>query len=119
MADQAKVIGKKAQNLMESLSMDRVYDYMFHLITEYSKLQDFKPVPPSSAQEVCPESLLCFADEKQRQFLEKSTVFPSQVPPCTLQHANSNLIKSWIEQKKKNIKDVEDMEKVKAERRAN
>ena len=76
MADQAKVIGKKAQNLMESLSMDRVYDYMFHLITEYSKLQDFKPVPPSSAQEVCPESLLCFADEKKRQFLEKSTVFP-------------------------------------------
>lgn len=119
MAYQAKVIGKEAQNLMESLSMDRVYDYMFNLITEYSKLQDFKPVPPSSAQEICPESLLCLADEKQRQFLEKSTVFPSQAPPCTLQHANSNLIKSWIEQKKKNIKDVEDMEKVKAERRVN
>ncbi|KAM3691574.1 hypothetical protein ACJW31_08G024700 [Castanea mollissima] len=116
---EAKVIGKEAQNLMESLSMDRVYDYMFHLITEYSKLQDFKPVPPSSAQEVCPESLLCLADEKQRQFLEKSTAFPSQAPPCTLQHANSNLIRSWIEQKRKNIKDVEDMEKVKAERRAN
>ena len=118
MADQARAIGKEGQNLMESLSMDRVYDYMFHLITEYSKLQDFKPVSPSSALEVCSESLLCFADEKQRQFLQKSTAFPSESPPCTLQPANSNVIKSWIQQKNKNIKDVEDMEKVKSQRRS-
>lgn len=116
MADQAKAIGKEGQTLMKTLSMDRVYDYMFHLITEYSKLQNFKPVPPSSALEVCPKSLLCFADDKQRQFLEKSTAFPSQAPPCTLQPANSNLINGLIQQKKKNIKDVEDMEKLKAQR---
>ncbi|GMY10590.1 O-glucosyltransferase rumi homolog [Fagus crenata] len=115
---EARAIGKEGQNLMESLSMDRVYDYMFHLITEYSKLQDFKPVSPSSALEVCSESLLCFADEKQRQFLQKSTAFPSEAPPCTLQPANSNVIKSWIQQKNKNIKDVEDMEKVKSQRRS-
>ncbi|KAJ7959817.1 O-glucosyltransferase rumi-like protein [Quillaja saponaria] len=82
---EAEAIGKGGQDFMESLSMDRVYDYMFHLISEYSKLQHFKPTPPSTALEVCAESLLCFADEKQKQFLKKSTTFPSQSPPCTLQ----------------------------------
>jgi hypothetical protein len=67
---------------------------------------------------VCPESLLCLADDKQRQFLEKSTAFTSQAPPCTLQPANSNLIKELIQQKEKNMKDVEDMEKLKAQRRS-
>lgn len=119
MADQAKAIGKEGQKLMETLSMNRVYDYMFHLITEYSKLQDFKPVPPSSAQELCPESLICIADGKQREFLQQSTVLPSHAPPCSLQPANSNLINSWIQQKKKIVKDVEDMEKVEAQRRSN
>jgi hypothetical protein len=118
MADQAKAIGKEGQNLMEILSMDRVYDYMFHLITVYSKLQNFKPVPPSSALEVCPKSLLCLADDKQRQFLEKSTALPSQAPPCSLQTANSNLINGLIQQKKKSIKDVEDMEMLKVQRRS-
>ncbi|XP_040992070.1 protein O-glucosyltransferase 1-like [Juglans microcarpa x Juglans regia] len=116
---EAKEIGKEGQKLMETLSMDRVYDYMFHLITEYSKLQDFKPVPPYSAQELCPESLLCIADIKQRQFLEQSTTFPSQAPPCTLQPSNSNLIKSWIQRKKKFVEDVENMEKMKTEGRSN
>lgn len=45
--------------------MDHVYDYMYHLIVEYSKLQDFKPAPPSLAQEVCVESILCVADKQQ------------------------------------------------------
>lgn len=69
---------------MESLSMDRVYDYMFHLVSEYSKLLDFKPVPPSTASEVCVHSMLCFANEKQRMYLNRSMAFPSQTPPCTL-----------------------------------
>ncbi|XP_059430144.1 uncharacterized protein LOC132163790 [Corylus avellana] len=115
---EAKAIGKEGQTLMETLSMDRVYDYMFHLITEYSKLQNFKPVPPSSALEVCPKSLLCLADDKQRQFLEKSTAFPSEAPPCSLQSADSNLIKGLIQQKNKSIMDVEDMEKLKVQRRS-
>ncbi|CAK9164206.1 unnamed protein product [Ilex paraguariensis] len=82
---EAEKIGRGAQDFMENLSMRRVYDYMYHLITEYSKLQDFTPVLPSSAQEICVDSLLCFADEKQRQFLKKSTSLPSPAPSCTLQ----------------------------------
>ncbi|XP_020679085.1 protein O-glucosyltransferase 1 isoform X1 [Dendrobium catenatum] len=74
----AEAIGIKGQQLMEDLSMDRVYDYMFHLIMEYSKLLDFKPTPPPSALEVC------MADEKQREILEKSSSLPSSTTACTL-----------------------------------
>lgn len=78
--------------------MDTVYSYMFHLITEYSKLLDFKPTPPPSALEVCADSLLCIADEKQRQFLEKSAASVSSVPPCSLNRAGSDIIYSWLQQ---------------------
>lgn len=107
---EAQKIGKAGQDLMESLSMDRVYDYMFHLISEYSKLQDFKPVPPSSALEVCVDSLTCFADEKQKQFFERATAFPSPSPPCTLQPANIDFIKRWMQQKQRTITNVREME---------
>lgn len=103
-------MGKAGQDFMETLNMDRVYDYMFHLMMEYSKLQDFKPVPPSSALEVCVDSLLCLADQKQRQFLDRSTAFPSPSPPCTLQPANGNLIKRWKQQKQQIITNVRDLE---------
>nr|UYE91542.1 putative glycosyltransferase [Anoectochilus roxburghii] len=80
----AEAIGQKGQKLMEELSMDRVYDYMFHLIQEYSKLQDFKPAPPRSSLEVCPDTVLCFADDKQRELLEKSSSSPAATAPCIL-----------------------------------
>lgn len=83
-SSQAESIGRAAQDFMGNLSMDRVYDYMYHLITEYAKLQDFKPVLPSNALEVCVDSVFCFANENQRQFLERSFVFPSSAPPCSL-----------------------------------
>ncbi|KAK7301757.1 hypothetical protein RJT34_12631 [Clitoria ternatea] len=85
--DEAEALGKRGQDFMQNLNMDRVYDYMFHLISEYAKLQDFKPTPPSGALEVCSESVLCYADEKQRTFLRKTTAFPSRDPPCTLRPA--------------------------------
>lgn len=84
---EAAALGKRGQDYMESLNIDRIYDYTFHLISEYSKLLDFKPTTPSTALEVCEESVLCFADEKQRSFLSRSTVSPSQTPPCTLKPA--------------------------------
>ncbi|XP_022970432.1 O-glucosyltransferase rumi homolog [Cucurbita maxima] len=95
---EAEAIGQQGQNFMESLSMDTVYAYMFQLITEYSKLLDFKPTPPPSALEVCSESLLCIADEKQRQFLEKSATSASLVPPCSLNRAGSDSVYSWLQQ---------------------
>ncbi|KAK8995278.1 hypothetical protein V6N11_069719 [Hibiscus sabdariffa] len=109
---QAEAIGKRAQQLMESISMDRVYGYMFHLISEYAKLQDFKPVPPSSAQQVCEESLLCFADDRQKELLMKSAVAAvSPTPPCTLiKRPNPNYFTIWAEQKQKIIDNLKDKE---------
>ncbi|KAJ0944428.1 putative glycosyl transferase CAP10 domain-containing protein [Helianthus annuus] len=84
---------------MERLNMDRVYDYMYHLITEYAKLLDFKPVRPSTALEECNESLLCYADETHRGFLERSTATPSPSPPCKLPPPNVEMIKKKMEAK--------------------
>ncbi|XP_068339633.1 uncharacterized protein [Pyrus communis] len=106
---EAKAMGQRGQDFMESLSMDRVYDYMFHLITEYSKLLDFKPDIPASAMEVCTESLLCLADPIQRECLKKSTAYPSPGPPCALQSADSSLIKRWKRRKQETMDAVEDM----------
>ncbi|OUZ99094.1 Lipopolysaccharide-modifying protein [Macleaya cordata] len=111
---EAGTIGRGGQDFMEELPMDRVYDYMFHLINEYSKLQDFKPFPPSSAQEVCMESLLCYADPKQREFLEKSTASPSSSYPCTLPPADRDIISSWIQKRQKIISDLQKQEKMRA-----
>ncbi|KAM7260380.1 hypothetical protein ACFE04_016121 [Oxalis oulophora] len=102
--DEAKAIGKAGQDYMESLSMDRIYDYMFNLIMEYSKLLDYEPVPPSSAQEVCSESLMCLADPTQREFLENSMTSPSPEPPCSLHPAKLKVIDRLIEEKQ-NAKD--------------
>ncbi|KAK3035455.1 hypothetical protein RJ639_032880 [Escallonia herrerae] len=104
---EAEAIGSRAQEFMESLSMDRVYDYMYHLIVEYSKLLDFTPVQPSSADEVCVDSLLCFAEDKQREFLGRSTAFPSSDPPCRLQPSNKDLIKAMVKKKTKIIEDAQ------------
>ncbi|KAM1039925.1 hypothetical protein ACFX2I_029179 [Malus domestica] len=109
MAEQAKAMGQRGQDFMESLSMDRVYDYMFHLIVEYSKLLDFELDIPASAMEVCAESLLCLADPKQREWLKRSTAYPSPSPPCTLRSADSNLIKRWKRKKQETMDAVEDM----------
>ncbi|KAF9593529.1 hypothetical protein IFM89_024022, partial [Coptis chinensis] len=106
----AEAIGKRGQDFMENMSMDRVYEYMIHLIKEYLKLQDFKPSPPSSAQEVCMESLLCFADSKERDLLESSTASPSASLPCSLPPANMDIIKNWIQKKSRIISDVQQLE---------
>ncbi|XWS52989.1 hypothetical protein CRYUN_Cryun11dG0119500 [Craigia yunnanensis] len=108
---EAEAIGKRGQQLMESLSMDRVYDYMFHLISEYSKLQDFKPVPLSSDQEVCEKSLLCLAEPKQRESLKRAAAVASSTPPRSLlKRPNTSFFNIWNEQKKKIIERVKDME---------
>ncbi|KAJ0021115.1 hypothetical protein Pint_32547 [Pistacia integerrima] len=107
---EAETMGQRGQDFMESLSMDRVYDYMFHLIAEYSKLQDLAPSPPSSALEVCVDSLLCLADANQRKFLERTYTFPSPTPPCKLEPPNQSVIKSWMNEKEEAINEVRNME---------
>ncbi|EPS63064.1 hypothetical protein M569_11725, partial [Genlisea aurea] len=81
---QAEAIGRGAQDFMADLNMDRVYDYMYHVVREYSKLQTFKPVRPSSSFQVCEESVFCFSDERQKEWLRKAAAEPAEAPPCTL-----------------------------------
>lgn len=103
---------------MESINMNRVYDYMFHLISEYAKLQKFTPEKPSSAKEVCAGSLLCFAEQKERELLEKSrVVVPSLDGPCKLPVADRNRLERLIQQKKKSVEDVRYMEMTKSTER--
>ena len=55
---QAMAIGKAASKLIEEeLKMEYIYDYMFHLLNQYSKLLTFKPTVPPNATELLSESL--------------------------------------------------------------
>ncbi|KAG2652662.1 O-glucosyltransferase rumi homolog isoform X1 [Panicum virgatum] len=82
----AQKIGKQASNFIQKeLSMDHVYDYMFHLLTEYAKLLRFKPTKPPEAVEVCSESLACQAIGREKKFMEDSMVrSASNAGPCNL-----------------------------------
>ena len=65
--------------------MDYVYDYMFHLLTEYAKLLRFKPTKPPEAVEICSESLACQAIGLEKMFMEDSMMrSASDAGPCDL-----------------------------------
>lgn len=110
---EAEAIGKGGQDFMQDLNMEHVYDYMYHLIVEYSKLLDFEPIPPPSAQEICEESLLCFADSKQKQFLKRSSINPSSSYPCSVPPDNHG-VERWIKEKQETIDIIRKLEKMQA-----
>jgi hypothetical protein len=88
--------------------MDYVYDYMFHLLTEYAKLQRFKPTIPPDAVEVCPESLACQAVGREKKFMEESMVRSvNDVGPCDLQHRREKSLKQIQAQEYKSSKPVD------------
>ncbi|CAN6705714.1 unnamed protein product [Malus baccata var. baccata] len=89
----AQSIGKAARKMIhEDLKMDYVYDYMFHLLSEYSKLLQFKPTIPRKAVELCSEAMVCEAQglEKKLQGLEKKFMMeslvkgPAERNPCAM-----------------------------------
>ncbi|XP_027348989.1 O-glucosyltransferase rumi-like [Abrus precatorius] len=84
--EKAEEIGKAGTRFIEeNLKMKFVYDYMFHLLTEYARLLKFKPTIPEGAVEICSEILACPLDGLWRQYLVESMVnSPSDTPACTL-----------------------------------
>nr|GME17153.1 O-glucosyltransferase rumi-like [Ipomoea batatas] len=84
--DKAQAIGEAGSHFMqEDMKMENIFDFMFHLLSEYAKLLRFKPEIPQNAVEVCPESLACSADGPWRKFMEESLEqSPSNTAPCTL-----------------------------------
>lgn len=65
--------------------MEKVYDYMFHSLNEYSKLLAFKPTIPPNATELCLEELACPAQDLATKFMIDTLVKrPSSSSPCYL-----------------------------------
>ncbi|KFK27674.1 hypothetical protein AALP_AA8G414000 [Arabis alpina] len=82
----AQDIGKAASEfIQEELKMDYVYDYMYHLLTEYSKLLQFKPEIPQSAVEICSETMACPRSGNEQKFMMESLVkHPAETGPCAM-----------------------------------
>ncbi|KAJ4871134.1 hypothetical protein Rs2_47250 [Raphanus sativus] len=70
------------------------------------KASEVQTVKPPSAKEVCEGSLLCFAEQKERDLLEKSRAVPSLDRPCKLPDADRDRLERWIQRKKQTIEDV-------------
>ncbi|XP_057462183.1 uncharacterized protein LOC130752425 [Actinidia eriantha] len=83
---EAQAIGKAASDfIQQELNMDYVYDYMFQLLNEYSKLLRFEPKVPKGAVELCSETMACGAEGSEKRFMMESLVKgPSVSSPCTL-----------------------------------
>ena len=99
---QAQAVGKAGSGfIQEELNMDNVYDYMFHLLSEYSKLLRFKPHIPENAVELCLESMACLAQGKVKAYMMESMVkAPSDGEPCTMPPPfGPNELKELLERK--------------------
>ncbi|KAF7147877.1 hypothetical protein RHSIM_Rhsim03G0185400 [Rhododendron simsii] len=98
---EAEDIVKAASDFVhENLKMDYVYDYMFHVLSEYSKLMRYKPTIPKKAREICSETLACKVTELHKKYLMESMVKgPTDVRPCNMPppydpHAFRTLLRS-------------------------
>ncbi|KAE8733329.1 Downstream target of A 2 [Hibiscus syriacus] len=89
-----------------------VYDYMFHMLNEYSKLLKFKPTIPPKAQRVCAETAACSKKGLWKDFMVQSMVkSPSDKLPCTLPPPyEPQVIQASLDAKEKITKPVETWE---------
>ncbi|GAB2271694.1 hypothetical protein Dimus_006523 [Dionaea muscipula] len=58
--NKAQEIGKTGSKFIkEEVTMENVYDYMFHVLDRYGKLLNYKPTVPPGAVELCSETWIC------------------------------------------------------------
>lgn len=110
----AQAIGKAASNfIQEGLKMDYVYDYMFHLLSEYAKLLKYKPTIPEKAIELCSEAMACTAEGLEKKFMSESMVEgPADAAPCNmLPPYDPSTLYSVVRRKGNSVKQVERWEK--------
>lgn len=107
---QAQQIGKAGSKFMEDdLKMEYVYDYMFHLLSEYSKLLKYKPSAPPHLLPLTSHQMLSFSQGLEKQFMMESLVeAPSHTPPCTM--PSPAAIHSFLETKQNSINKVQSWE---------
>lgn len=93
--------------------MDYVYDYMFHLLSEYAKLLQFKPTIPRKAIELCSEAMACQAQGLEKKFMMDSMVKgPAVTSPCTMPPPyDPPSLFSVLRRQSNSIKQVETWEK--------
>lgn len=93
--------------------MDYVYDYMFHLLNEYSKLLTYKPTKPEKAVEFCLESMGCPAKGLVKEFMVETVVkAPAESGPCYLPPAfnNHTILEGMLRRKESLTEQVETWE---------
>lgn len=111
--EKAEAIGEAGSRFIhEEMKMEYIYDYIFHLLNEYSKLLKFKPKIPSNANEICSENMACPADGNWRKFMEESLVkSPSNSNPCTLPPPyDPQTLKAFNDEKIRSTKEIEKWE---------
>nr|BAJ91645.1 predicted protein [Hordeum vulgare subsp. vulgare] len=82
----AREIGGNASRFVqEELAMDRVYDYMYHLLSEYARLLRYTPTVPGGAVEVTARSMARGRRGLEREFMVGTAVdAPGSAEPCEL-----------------------------------
>ncbi|CAN6347291.1 unnamed protein product [Urochloa humidicola] len=83
---QAQRMGEEGSSFTrDELSMDYVYDYMLHLLTQYAGLLRYKPTVPERAIELCLVSMACPASSRAREFMmESMEKYVADYEPCVL-----------------------------------
>lgn len=107
-------MGKAASNfILEDVRMDFVYDYIFHLLSEYAKLLRYKPTIPNKAVELCSETMACNAQGLEKKFMMDSLVKgPAMSNPCSMPPPyDPATLHSVIMRKESGVKQVESWEK--------
>ncbi|KAJ4954268.1 hypothetical protein NE237_011051 [Protea cynaroides] len=109
----AQEIGNMGSKFVqEELKMEYVYDYMFHLLNEYSKLLMYKPTVPKEAVEYCSEVMGCSASGLMKQFMKESVVMgPSNTEPCTMPPPfDSTTLGDFLDKQENQTKEIETWE---------
>ncbi|KAK6918396.1 Glycosyl transferase CAP10 domain [Dillenia turbinata] len=111
----AQEIGKMGSKFIEeSLTMNFVYDYMFHLLYRYAKLLKYKPRVPPNAVEVCSESVACTSQGLEQHFkMETAVKRPALSSPCVMPKPfKPKELKAFLKKKEAIIKQVETLEEI-------
>ncbi|XP_078182469.1 uncharacterized protein LOC144576088 isoform X3 [Carex rostrata] len=110
---QAEDLGKGGSLFtQEELSMENVYDYMLHLLTEYAKLLRYKPTIPEKATSICIESMACHGKDPVKKFMLDSMVKSVyDFEPCSLPPPfDKKELDAIASRKTEYLKEVEKME---------
>lgn len=105
---EAMEIGKAGRDfIVNDLKMSNVYDYMFHSLNAYAKLLKYKPSVTRNAVEYCSETITCFANEIEKEYMKKSMVkTASQSLPCTLVDSDQKAMEKLMDRISDAVKDV-------------